>query len=80
MSPFQFLSVVEAELLTPMANGFIRNDDASVGQKIFDIAKAQTETMIKPDGMPNDFRREAMTMVARATGFHAASLAVTNSS
>jgi hypothetical protein len=44
------------------------------------VAKAQTETMTKRDGMANDFRREAMTMVARATGFHALGLAVTKSS
>ena len=40
-----------------------------------DIAKAQTETMIKPDGTANDFGRKAMTVVARTTGFYPLSLA-----
>jgi hypothetical protein len=63
-----------------MSNGFVGDDDASFSQKIFDIAKAQTETVIKPDGMPDDFGRKAMAVVAGTTGFHAVSFAVPGSS
>jgi hypothetical protein len=34
-----------------MSNRFIGDDDGSFSQQIFNIAKAQAETVIKPDGM-----------------------------
>ena len=79
LSSFQFPNIVGTELLTPMSNRFIGDNDGSFSQQIFNIAKAQKETVIKPDGMANDFSREPMAVVARTTGFHAVSLAVRSS-
>jgi hypothetical protein len=63
-----------------MSNGFIGDDDSAFGEKILDISETQAETMIDPDGMANDFDREAITVVTRTTGFHALSLAASSSS
>ena len=61
-----------------MSKGLVRDDDTWVGQHTLDIAKAQTEMMIKPGGMNNDFGRESMTAVARTTDFLALNLAWTH--
>ena len=60
----EFANVARTELPTPMPNGFVGDDDAWFSQKIFHKAKAQTETVIKPDGMADDLGREAMAAVA----------------
>ena len=80
LAPFECPSIVRTELLTSMSNGLIRDDDASLGQQVFDIAKAQTETVIKPDSVADDFGREPMAVIARTAGFHGASLAAPSSS
>ena len=43
---------------------YIPIGDASLGQQVFDIAKAQTETVIKPDSVADDFGREPMAVIA----------------
>ena len=60
----EFANVARTELPTPMPNGFVGDDDAWFSQKIFHKAKAQTETVIKPDGMADDLGREAMAAAA----------------
>ncbi len=80
LAPLQLSSIVRTELLTPMSNGFIGDHDSAFGEKILDISETQAETMIDPDGMANDFDREAMTVVTRTTGFHGLSLAPSSSS
>ena len=42
----QFSSILRAELLTPQTNRFIGDNDATLGEKILDIAEAQAETMV----------------------------------
>jgi hypothetical protein len=76
LPPLQFPGVVTTKLLTPMSNRFVGNNDASLCQQIFDVTETQAETMIKPDGMADDFRGEPMAVIARTTGFHPVSLAV----
>ena len=76
LSPFQFPNLVWTELLTPTSNRFIRDDDASLSQQIFNIAEAQTETVVKPDSMANDFGRKPMALVTRAVRLHGRILSV----
>ena len=80
LAPLQLSSIVRTEFLTRMSNGFIEDHDSAFGEKILDISETQAETMIDPDGMANDFDREAMTVVTRTMGFHALSLALSSSS
>jgi hypothetical protein len=37
---------------------FLHNDDAALGEQILDIANAQAETVIGPNGVPDDFERK----------------------
>jgi hypothetical protein len=55
LAPLQFSSIVRTELLTPVPNRFIRDDDSPFGEKILDISGAQAETMVTPDGIADDF-------------------------
>ena len=47
-SPLVFaklVGIVRTELHAPLSNGFIRNDDPSLSQQIFDVSKAQREKL-----------------------------------
>ena len=45
---------------------------ATFGQQFFDFTETEAETMVPPDGVANNFRGKAMTLVAGIFGFHAA--------
>jgi hypothetical protein len=49
---------------TPLANRLIGHDDAAFKQKLFDIAKAQAEPEVQPDGMADDFYRKAVILIS----------------
>ena len=66
LTPLQFSGIVRTELLAPEPNRLIRDGDSPFGEKILDIAEAQAETMVSPDGVTDDFRRETVTVI-RAT-------------
>ena len=70
LSPPQPPRVVGAELSAPLSNGFVRHDDASVGQEIFDISEAQAIPVVDPHGVADDVRRKAMPRVAGSTSCH----------
>ena len=59
--------VFEPERLTPLADGFIRDGDAPLGEQIFYIAEAQAEAVIEPDGVADDWWK-AVSAVARVIG------------
>ncbi len=70
LTALQISDIARTELPTPDSNGFIRDDDSALGQKILDISKAQAETMINPDGVADDFWREPMSVIARPAVLH----------
>ena len=76
LSPLQFSNVVWTELLTPASNRFIRDGDAPLSQQIFHITEAQTEAMIEPYGVADDFRRETMSAVTGSGALHTGILSV----
>src|SRR5207248_4347880 len=51
------------ELQNPPPHRFIGNLQASLGQKLLDVAVAQGEPEIKPDRVLDDRRREAVSAV-----------------
>jgi len=55
LTPLQFSGIVRTELLTPDSNRFIRDDDSAFGEKILDISEAQTEAIVNPDSIADDF-------------------------
>jgi hypothetical protein len=57
------VGIVLSELLTPSANGFMRDDHAAFEQKLLNVAVAQIKPIIEPDPMANDFAGEAVIFV-----------------
>lgn len=49
-----------AEFDAPAADGLTGDDDASFQQERFDVSIAQRETVVQPDGLPNDLKRESV--------------------
>lgn len=52
---FEFVSIARTKLLTPLANSFIGDGDPSFGKKLFHFPEAQTESMVQPRRMANNF-------------------------
>jgi hypothetical protein len=68
----KFFCIVRPKLLTPLSNRFIGHGDASFGEEFFDFTEAQTEPMVEPHRMTNNFRGKPVTLVAGCWLFHAA--------
>jgi hypothetical protein len=68
--------VFNTELPTPLADGFVADDDPTLGQKIFYISEAQAEAVVEPDGMTDNFRGESVSAIAGLVGCHRPSLPV----
>ena len=67
-------SVRWTEFVTPTPNRFIRNNNPTLRQKILNIAKAETESMIQPDRMTDDFGGKTISVVRLNSILHAISL------
>ncbi len=76
LASFQTPYILETELRAPAANCLVGHGDSSLGQQILDFPKAETESVVKPDCMADDFGGIAVSVVEGSGGFHAASLAV----
>ncbi len=73
---FQTSGKVGSEFPAPSPDGLVRNNDSAFGQKIFHIPKAETEAMIDPYGVSDDFRRETVSVVTESGALHEMSLSV----
>ena len=51
---FELASIVRPKLLAPLANCFVGDRDAPLGEQLFHFTEAEAEPMIEPDGMPDD--------------------------
>jgi hypothetical protein len=58
-----FIGVVSSELFSPLAHCLVGDDDPSVGQHVFDHAKAQRKAEIQPHRFGNNLRRKAMAVI-----------------
>lgn len=56
--------IVRSEGCTPLVDGFIGDCNSTFGKQIFDVAKAECEAMIEPNGAGDDVGREAISAVA----------------
>lgn len=68
----EFSSLVRPKLLTPLANGFIGHRDSTFSQEFFHFTEAETESMIQPYSVTNNFRGKSVASVAGLGSFHAA--------
>ena len=72
----QALGIVEPELPAPPANRLLRQGDSSLGEQILDISETDTEFVVEPDCMTDDFRRIPLSVITRSGRFHAKLLQV----
>jgi hypothetical protein len=63
LSPPQRAGIGWSKLPTPGSNRFVGYGDATPSQKVLDIAKAQSEPMVQPNGMADDFTGKAMAPI-----------------
>lgn len=69
--PFlEFTGVGRPKLLAPLANRFIGDGDTSFGKEFFDFTETETEPMIQPNSVVNNFGRKTMTLIANGFGLH----------
>ena len=55
LSPPQCPSIRWSKLSAPGSNGFVGHDDTTLGEKVLDIAKPESESMVQPNGMADNF-------------------------
>ena len=77
--PLELSSVLRPELPTPLANGFVGDDDPPLGEEILDVSEAQTESVVEPDRVADDFLRESVSEVVWRSRAHRGSLPRTTS-
>ena len=68
------------ELPAPAPDRLVGNLNAAFGQHQFDVPEAQAERVVQPDGMADDFGREAVTVMRIRSAFHPATMPYANTS
>jgi hypothetical protein len=61
--PLQSSRVYSSEFDTPKSDGLSADGDATLSQQIFDVTVAQIETIVEPDSITDDVRREPVTFI-----------------
>ena len=63
MLPLQSTGVKRAKLDTPETDGFSGYSDATFSEDIFNIAVAEIEAIVEPDGVGDDIGWKPMTLI-----------------
>jgi hypothetical protein len=63
MRSSELSGVGKAKFYQPAADGFIGDIDATLGQQILDIPKAQWKSEIHPDGILDDLGWKAVAVI-----------------
>ncbi len=64
----QLVGVGLPELAAPLPHRLVADHNSPLVQEFFDIPKAQREAMVQPDGVADDFSREAEALVGHRRG------------
>ena len=64
LSPLEPTGIRGTELLAPLSDGLVGNNNSPLCQEILDISEAQTEAVVEPDGVADDLRRESLPVTA----------------
>jgi hypothetical protein len=59
---------------------FVRDGDAAVREEVFDVAEAQGEAVVEPDGVADDRGRKSVAVIADEVVGHLATLPAVPSS
>jgi hypothetical protein len=71
----KLVSILLAKFPTPFPNRFVRDDDATNKEQLFNILVTEAEAEVQPDAMADDLGREAVVLVAVDGWYvHAASM------
>jgi hypothetical protein len=68
--PSESSGVSAPECVTPLPNRLVCDQDAALGEEVFDVAETQTEAKVEPDGVGNDVGGESISVVARRRSIH----------
>ena len=63
MRSSELSSIGKAKFYRPAADGFIGNIDATLGQQVLDIPKAQRKSEMQPDGILDDLGWKAVALI-----------------
>src|SRR4030095_11836365 len=72
--------VGHAKGLTPVPDGLVRYRDAALGEEVFDVAEAEGESVVEPDGVADNHGREPVAWIVRDVVGHPATVAAVASS
>ena len=65
MPPTKLAGQQWAELAAPEPDGLVTDLDPTFGEQLLDIAVAQREAVVQPDGITDDLWRKTMTVIPR---------------
>ena len=68
-APAQLSRELGSELPAPVPDALVGHDHAPRGQDQLDVAEAQVEHVIQPDGVADDLRREPVPRIGTGRGF-----------
>ena len=57
--------IARTERQTPLADRLVGDRDAALGEEVLNIPKAESESVIKPNGVADDLRRKPVAVIAR---------------
>jgi hypothetical protein len=60
----ELIGIRLAEFAAPYPHRFVRDDDATDQQQLFDIPVAEAETEVQPDTMAHDLGRKTVVLIA----------------
>ena len=63
LSSPQSVGIRWSKFPAPGSNGFVGYGDATLSEQVLDIAKAQSQPMVQPDGMPDDLGWKAVASI-----------------
>lgn len=63
-----------------MPDGLVRYRDAALGEEVFDVAEAEGESVVEPDGMSDNRGQEPVAWIVSDVVAHQATVAAVASS
>ena len=70
LTTFELASVTRSDLSTPLPDGLIGDDDATLREQILHVTEAQGEPMVQPHAVADDLTGESIGGRAVRLGFH----------
>jgi len=72
LSFFELARIVWPKLPTPLTYRFIGDSASTFGKKFFHLTKIESEPMVQPGGVSDNFRGKTVTLIAELMSVHTA--------